>query len=68
MADADAMKTASYIRQYIHDLHSHFESGLINVSVMEFETWSKWANEQADRIDPIKSGDLIKTIKGDIPI
>jgi hypothetical protein len=55
LRDATAFQQAGAIRQYVEALRSALV-GDTTTGTQEFETWSRWALAQADRIDPAIAG------------
>ena len=63
LSDADVMRKAEDIRQYVKDVRERYEAGGVGVSAEEIDQWAQWAEEQADRIDPLKSGRFLSSMK-----
>jgi len=63
LSDADGMRKAKDIRQYVKDVRERYEAGGVAASAEEMDQWAQWAEEQADRIDPLKSGRFQSSMK-----
>jgi hypothetical protein len=62
LKDAAAFQQASEIRQYVQAIsiaHSCDETS----STEALERWSQWALAQADRIDPVRGGAFLKSMR-----
>jgi 3-methyladenine DNA glycosylase Tag len=59
LSDADRLRQAEAIRAYVAEV-ARRES--VAVDFDAFERWRGWALEQADRIDPVASGQFLKAI------
>ncbi len=53
LSESTALQQAGTIRDYVKAIQD--KSADIDVTIEEIDKWSKWALEQADRIDPLKS-------------
>ncbi|USG61459.1 hypothetical protein NBZ79_00525 [Sneathiella marina] len=62
LSDADAMRKASEIRQYIDNVITLWKERKIGVAFEEITRWKSWAEAQADRIDPVKSGKFLESL------
>ncbi len=53
LSEATALQQAGTIRAYVKAIQE--KSADIDATIEEIDKWSKWALEQAERIDPLKS-------------
>jgi hypothetical protein len=53
LSEATALQQAVTIRDYVKTIQN--KSADLNATIEAIDKWSKWALEQADRIDPLKS-------------
>lgn len=63
LGDAAAYRQATDIRTFIADVAARFEAGEISVAQVELDAWRDWALAQAERIDPVRSGAFIESMK-----
>jgi hypothetical protein len=61
LAQARALERANQIRDYV-------ESALLRAAELpiaqgDFDKWAMWARQEADRIDPVKNGTIVRAIK-----
>lgn len=61
LAQADAVHQSSTIRSYVDEILGR--SAELPVEQKDLEKWAVWALAEADRIDPIKNGTVIKAIQ-----
>ncbi|MFC4271612.1 hypothetical protein GQF03_17395 [Sneathiella chungangensis] len=64
LSDADAMRKATDIRQYVESVLTLWGRGKVDISSEEIMLWKNWASAQADQIDPVRSGQFLKSLKG----
>ena len=62
LSDAEAYRHAADIRAYVSEVMTEFEKGTGSLSQTELEDWSKWALDQAARIDPVRSERFIESM------
>lgn len=62
LSDAAAFQKAAAIRQYVEAIRIRHSSSPV-ASEEELERWSRWALEQADRIDPAVGGGLLSRMR-----
>ncbi|MDD4617051.1 MAG: hypothetical protein PHW76_08085 [Alphaproteobacteria bacterium] len=60
LGQAAALRQASEIRTYVEAAQKANTISDKPISMQKLEAWSSWALVQADRIDPVKSGDFHK--------
>jgi hypothetical protein len=60
---ATAFRQAADIRSFVADVDEHYAASEVPVSEAEQDAWRRWALEQADRIDPVRSGRLMDTMR-----
>ena len=53
--EASPLQRAIDIRVYVEAVKSTAAREIPSISLEEIERWAKWALEQADRIDPVRS-------------
>jgi hypothetical protein len=53
LSDAQAWRTANNLRDYIQAVD---DAAGERIGTPEFEAWSRWASNEADKLDPIGSG------------
>jgi hypothetical protein len=63
LGSATAFRQAADIRSFVADVEERYVAGELTVSEAELNAWSRWALEQADRIDPVRSGRLMDTMR-----
>lgn len=61
LAQAGAVHQSSIIRSYVQEILSR--SAELPVEQKDLEKWTVWALAEADRIDPVKNGTIIKAIQ-----
>jgi hypothetical protein len=59
----EVLNKAEKIRDLVVFMKTKFNEGHIKVPIKEFEDWSSWALEQANKLDPVASGKVLKSIK-----
>lgn len=62
LAQAEALRSADTIRHYVASMQD--ASSSIAASSELFDRWATWALEQADRIDPRKTGAFLADLQG----
>ena len=55
LREADALRQARAIRQYVEEVQAEVSRSSAQVSARELEAWAGWALRQADAIDPVRS-------------
>jgi len=60
-ADAAALQQAAHIRTYADQVAGAL-SGLLPTG--QLESWVAWARNEADRLDPFKSGRAVQSVEG----
>ncbi len=60
LAQANALDKANRIRTYVQT--ARLKAAEATISFERFEKWASWANKEADRIDPLQNGLLLRTI------
>ena len=55
LREADALRQARAIRQYVEEAQAELSRSVVDVSTHELEAWAGWALRQADAIDPVRS-------------
>ena len=63
LADANALRIAEEIRAYVSGVRSRLADGKFSVPSEDASAWSEWALAQADRIDPVRNGKLLESVK-----
>lgn len=63
LGDATAFRQANDIRSFITEVSECLAETDGCISNVGFDDWCKWANAQADRIDPVRSGKLLGALK-----
>lgn len=61
LSQAKALDRANQIRTYVESARLRFAK--IPMTQAEFEKWASWAQQEADRIDPLKNGMIAQTIE-----
>ena len=56
LGEAEALRNARAIRAYVEEVREADPM----VPQADLDVWTKWALEQADRIDPVLSGSFLK--------
>ena len=59
LGEADRLRQADAIRAYVAEVGRRPTNAL---DTGAYENWRRWALEQADRIDPVASGEFLKAI------
>lgn len=62
LGEAAALRQAQDIRQYVESVRHLVSDDLAQLPTSAMDKWVKWALEQADRIDPVKSGAFLGAI------
>lgn len=62
LAGASALKRATEIREYVEQVVQRCAAERGLAGKPELEVWTKWAREQADRIDPVSGGQFLLSI------
>ena len=55
LAEASNLRQASEVRSYVSAVRDAVAEGRYQMGLQDLEDWSRWALEQADNLDPIKS-------------
>ena len=63
LADADQLRQAQAIRAYVAEVAELYGSQSAPTEGATFHEWRAWALAQADRIDPVKNGRFLKSVK-----
>jgi hypothetical protein len=63
--EAASLRQAIDIRAYVDAVKSIVARDTTLISAEETERWAKWALEQADRIDPVRSARFLDTFEED---
>jgi len=58
LSQAESIRKAEIIREFVYDVLNRKDE--IKQSEKEISAWADWAREQADKIDPIKTGLMIE--------
>lgn len=58
VSKAEAWRTAAEIRAFVEAVRNRFAGTDEAQEAVSFETWSGWALDQANRIDPLEADDL----------
>jgi hypothetical protein len=61
LSQAKALNRASQIRIYVESVR--LRTAEMPITQNEFEKWATWAQNEADRIDPVKNGTIAHAIK-----
>ena len=61
--DADKLLQADKIRQYVEIVKTRISNGNSGIPVEKLITWVNWAIAQADRIDPVLSGQFFENME-----
>lgn len=61
LSQARALDRANQIRAYVES--ARLRVAEIPMTQAEFENWASWAQREADRLDPLKSGTIAQAIK-----
>jgi hypothetical protein len=56
MAGADTLEQANRIRRYVEAVRAANVESPTPLPTEQLESWSAWALNQADALDPVKSG------------
>lgn len=56
LGEATSLRQANEIRAYVQAVRLATSAGDRSLPTEELETWAAWALQQADRVDPIRSG------------
>lgn len=57
----ELLRQASEIRLLVSQVGSAV--GQLDIDTSDFDNWQQWANSYADRIDPVKSGQILQHLK-----
>ena len=60
LAQAKALARANQIRAYVASARTLTEAAIARAN---FDQWANWAEQEADRIDPVKNGTLGEAIR-----
>jgi hypothetical protein len=63
LAEAGTLRQAMDIREYVRSVGKLCEQGEVSIPSNEVESWSRWALDQADRIDPVHSQQFLDSMK-----
>lgn len=63
LADADQLRQAQAIRAYVAEVVELYGSQSAPAEGTTFHEWRAWALAQADRIDPVKNGRFLESVK-----
>jgi hypothetical protein len=55
----DLLRQAEDLRALIQRVREAVTSGSVEVDRSALETWEKWAGDEADRLDPVRSGQIM---------
>jgi len=61
LKEADALRMARDIRTYIEEVRRENLRSQNPYHVEDVERWAAWAHQQADAIDPVRTGDFLST-------
>ncbi len=64
LRDAQALRQAEEIRAYVATVRARWEVNRSSVSEDQLNSWSRWALNQADQIDPMRSGQFANCMEG----
>ena len=64
LSQASSLRQAMDIRAYVDAVKNIIANETSAISAEEIERWAKWALEQADRIDPVRSARFLDTFEG----
>jgi hypothetical protein len=67
LGDAAAFRQSTDIRSFVADVEARYTAGDVPVSHEELDAWRSWALNQAERIDPVRSGHFLGTMKDEEP-
>tara|TARA_R110000868_G_scaffold2110_1_gene16303 strand:- start:12521 stop:13654 length:1134 start_codon:yes stop_codon:yes gene_type:complete len=62
LADAQSFRQAADIRAFVADVGARHNTGDVPISIEKLMEWKTWALEQANRMDPIRSGRFIESV------
>jgi hypothetical protein len=60
MEQASDLHRSQTIRSYVENARAR--AGELGISHAHFDTWAVWALKEADRVDPIKNGTILRSI------
>jgi hypothetical protein len=60
----ELLRQASDLRTLIAQVRAAAVAGSIDVAYGELTAWEKWASDEADRLDPVLSGQIMKHLRG----
>jgi hypothetical protein len=61
LSQAKALNRASLIRSYVESVR--LRAAEMPITQTDFDKWATWAEQEADRIDPVKNGTIAKAIE-----
>jgi hypothetical protein len=61
LRQAKALDRANQIRAYVES--ARLQAAKTHIAPSDFDRWATWARQQADRIDPLKNGIIMRAIK-----
>lgn len=64
LGEAAALHQADEIRAYVKAVYDRLQASQDQTPAEAFARWRAWALEQADRIDPVKSGRFLHGVEG----
>ena len=63
LADAASLRKAGDIRAYVEGVQNRCEGEGGPASADDLEAWAAWALSQAERIDPVRSGRFVESMR-----
>ena len=63
LGTATSFRHAADIRSLVAGVDERYSAAEVSVSKEGLASWRRWALEQADRIDPVRSGRIIHTMQ-----
>lgn len=63
IASGDLLRQAQDIRSLVERVRNAIIHGSANIEPETLQSWENWALEQADRLDPIKSGQFLSHVR-----
>jgi len=64
LGEADALRRARDIRDYVEQVRSLATVTNVGADAISVGRWADWALSQADKIDPVKSGQFLANLEG----
>ncbi len=68
LGEASAFRQAADIRTYVETVLTANAAASNPLPPERIETWAKWALLEADRVDPIRSGRFLESVKGELDV